>query len=244
MEQAGAHGGDGMVEHAQQAGAALVERLHQLEIAHGEAVEAHVAVFLDARDGGDVGGAGVLCLVEVVHDGTGGDDGVVHAVESESFERQGVKLPQQALAGGVEGVEPLVELKGEVAVGELGGHAVFEPAHHQQLLGGHAGHELVDVAGRALGGHELAGADVEKCHSRGVRADMDGGQEVVFGRGEHIVVEAHAGGHQLGDAALDELLGELGVFELLAYGHALAGAHQSRQVCVEGVVGETCEFYV
>ena len=49
-------------------------------------------------------------------------------------------------------------------------------------------------------------------------------------------MHAHAGRHQLRDAALDEAFGLLGVFELVADGHALAGAHQLGQVVVEGVV--------
>ncbi len=68
---------------------------------------------------------------------------------------------------------------------------------------------------------------------------MHGGKKVVFAPRQHVVVHCHAGRHKLCYAAFHELFGELGVFELLAYGHALSGADELGQVAVEGVMGET-----
>ncbi len=73
---------------------------------------------------------------------------------------------------------------------------------------------------------------------------MYGGEEVVLAVGEHVVVEGDAWGDKLGDAALDEFLGELRVLELLADGHALARAHELGEVGVEGVMGKSGELDV
>ena len=73
---------------------------------------------------------------------------------------------------------------------------------------------------------------------------MDGGEEVVFASRKHIVVERHAGSDQLGYAALDEFFGQLGVFELLAYGHTFTGPYELGQVAVEGMVRKSGKFYV
>ena len=71
---------------------------------------------------------------------------------------------------------------------------------------------------------------------------MDGGEEVVLALFEHLVVDGDTGRNQLNDTAFHEGLGEFGIFELLADGHAVAGAHESRQVRVEGVVGKPRQF--
>ena len=68
---------------------------------------------------------------------------------------------------------------------------------------------------------------------------MDCRQEIVLPVVEHIVVYRHTGSHKLGYAALHKLLGSLGVFELLADGHTLSGAHQFGQICVEGMMWES-----
>ena len=55
---------------------------------------------------------------------------------------------------------------------------------------------------------------------------------------EDIVRGDHAGGNDLGDATLDQLIGQLRVFELIADSHPLASPHQLRQVSVERMVGK------
>ena len=55
---------------------------------------------------------------------------------------------------------------------------------------------------------------------------------------EDIVRGDHAGGYDLGDAPLDQLIGQLRIFELIADSHPLARPHQLRQVSVERMVGK------
>ena len=68
---------------------------------------------------------------------------------------------------------------------------------------------------------------------------MYGCQEVVLLVVEHVVVHRHAGRNEFGDAALDQFLGEFGVFQLVADGHTHAGTYQFGQISVEGMIGET-----
>ena len=68
---------------------------------------------------------------------------------------------------------------------------------------------------------------------------MHGGEEVVLLVVEYVVVDGHTGGNQFGDAALHQFLGELGVFELVADGHALSGAYELGQVGIERMVGKS-----
>jgi len=67
-------------------------------------------------------------------------------------------------------------------------------------------------------------------------------QEIVLLVVQHVVAHGHARRHQLSDAALHQLFGELGVFQLVAYRHPSAGSYQLGQIGVEGVMGEARHF--
>ena len=241
VHHAGSHGREGLVDDAEQAHAVLGHGCHQLEVAHGELVEAHVALGLDARQGGDVLDVGVLREVEIVQHGSRGDDGRWHVVDPEALQVTGLEVLEQAVARSLLGKNPVVELKGEVlAVAEGVGKALAVAALDEHLLGRKVDQQLVDIVGRALRGDELARRDVEKGHAQqALLVEVHGSQEVVFLAVEDGAAHHHTGGDELGDAPLHQFLGQLGVFELVAYSHALAGAHQLGQVGVEGVVRKT-----
>ena len=71
---------------------------------------------------------------------------------------------------------------------------------------------------------------------------MHGSQEVVLAACQDVVGNGHARCNEFGNAALDEFLGKLGVFQLVANCHAVARTHQSGQVRIEGMVGKTRHF--
>ena len=86
-QQARAHGRDGAVDDAEEAFPVRVEGLEKLKVADGEAVETHIFSGFYTADRCDMLRAGMLGEVEVVEDGTCGDDGRAHAVDAETFER-------------------------------------------------------------------------------------------------------------------------------------------------------------
>ena len=67
---------------------------------------------------------------------------------------------------------------------------------------------------------------------------MNGTEEIVFFRVEHVVCHCHARRHEFRDAALHEFLRELRVFQLVADGHAETCADEARQIRVERVEGK------
>lgn len=73
-------------------------------------------------------------------------------------------------------------------------------------------------------------------------ARMEGGQIVVRAGLEDLVVERRSGGDQLGDAPLDNALGEPRILQLVADGHPVACPHEFGQVIVQGMVWEAREF--
>ena len=75
------------------------------------AVEAHILLFLEAGQRGDVADMGVLGNLEILHDGSGGYDAVVEMVYAKSLERLGGKMAQELLSGSLLGKHPVVELE-------------------------------------------------------------------------------------------------------------------------------------
>ena len=67
---------------------------------------------------------------------------------------------------------------------------------------------------------------------------MHAGQEVVLLIVQHVVREGHTRGHQLCDTSLHQFLRQLGVFQLVADGHAFASTNQLRQIGVKRMMGK------
>ena len=167
-----------------------------------------------------------------------GHDTAAQMVHAEALERLHAEVLEQLLLRRRLGEHPVVKLEGEVFVAEITvEHLTLAPLE-EYLLGREIDEQLLHIVVRAFSREELARGYVEEGHSAGRLAEVDGGQEVVFLVVEHVVGHGHAGRHQLGDAALYKLLGELGVFQLVAYCHTAAGPYELGQVCVECVVGE------
>ena len=54
-----------------------------------------------------------------------------------------------------------------------------------------------------------------------------------------LLVECHAGSHQFGDSALDNVLCQLRVFQLIAHSYLVARTNKSWKICLKGMVGES-----
>ena len=235
-QQPAAHGRHRAVYHVEQALAVVLHRMHQLEASDGELVEPDVLILLDARDAGDVGYLRVLCLLKVLQDGPGGNHAVLQVIHAEALHILHAEVLQQLRLGRLLGEHPVVELKGEVLVAELLLKVFLAVAVVQYLLGREVAEQLLHVVAGALAGEKLSCGDVEEGHAAGRLSEVYGSQEVVLLIVQHVVGEGHARRHQLGDAPLDELLGQLRVLQLVADGHALAGADELGQIGVEGVM--------
>ena len=160
-------------------------------------------------------------------------------LHAEAFQILHLKVLQQPLARRGLGEHPVVQLEGEELVAELCLEVLPLAALKQHLLGCKAVEQLVHIVGRPLGGEELTRRDVQESHAAKALAQVDGGQEVVLLVVQYVVVDGHARCHQLRDAPLHQLLGQLGVFQLVTDGHALARPDKLGQVRVQRVVGES-----
>ena len=165
-------------------------------------------------------------------------------MNAEAFQRFGPELLAEFLAVDLLRKDPFVESVGVEFRAERTGETVLVAALIDHLFGLEIRNQLIDVAVRAFGHVEFARGDVQKSHARDLPAEVDRRDEVVLLVGQDVVPQHDARGHQLDDAALDEPLHQLGVLQLLADGHALAGPHQLGQIGVDGMVGKSRQLDV
>ena len=93
--------------------------------------------------------------------------------------------------------------------------------------------KLVDVLLTSLRGEKLAGGNIQKRNAPHTGVMRYCRQKCIAARVECFLVIGNTGCDQLRDTALHDFLGELRVFELIADGHAVSGAHQFRQIGIE-----------
>ena len=134
MEGARPHGGECAVDDVQEALAIVEHRVDQLQVAHGEAVEAHIMVFLNARQARDMSGLRVLGLFEVAHYCARRHNGCFEMVDPETFEVLYLKMVRKLFFGCFFCKRPIVELEDIVFSAEEFLYALFLSAHHEHLL--------------------------------------------------------------------------------------------------------------
>ena len=113
--------------------------------------------------------------------------------------------------------------------GKVGGEEDFARAKVIENAG--------DFGGLHLGDAEFAGGKIDVGHGRAGARARDGRQVVVLARAHQVGVHGGAGRHHARDFALHQRFSELGVFHLVADGHAVALLDEARDVSVGRVVG-------
>ena len=180
----------------------------------------------------------VLGEFEVVEDGSRRRDARGEVLHAEALERLRAELAAELFAVHLLRKDPLVEAVGVVLRPEGLRKVLLATTLVDNLFRSKVREQLVDVRIASLRNVELAGRDVEEGDAGRLAAEIDGGQIDVLLVREDVLLENHAGGHQLDDTALDQPLDQFGVLQLFADGDALARTHQLGQVGVDGVVGE------
>ena len=85
VQQTSAHGRGGVVDDAQKRTSAFVHSADQLQATHGELVEAHISLVVDATDGGDVARLSVLGGLQIAQDGSCRRGGKNHLLDAETL---------------------------------------------------------------------------------------------------------------------------------------------------------------
>ncbi len=167
------------------------------------------------------------------------------AVEAEAFEPAGAELGEQGASRRFAVERPRVDIgqqdarlgdrRGERRAGRRHDFARLE---QRQLVG----QRLRAIRAAVFGGREFAGGQVEQRDADDIALAIcgrDSHQKCRFAGVEKIRVGQRAGRDDAHDLALDESLGLLRIFDLIADGDAKAFLHEPCDVGVDGVMGDT-----
>jgi hypothetical protein len=156
-QQARAHWRNGFVEHIEQTFASFVHRRNQFETANGEFVEPHVAVFFDAAQCHDVAYLRMLGDVEIMKNGSRGNDAEWQMVYAESFQIFRLKMFEESVTSGIRCKNPIVELEKEKRRTETFFEFFPTAAFDQNFFRRKIGQEFVDVVSRSLRSQKFTG---------------------------------------------------------------------------------------
>ncbi len=245
-EQAAAHAGQGLIEHAEHGGLRVhaagiggEERLDQFEVAHGDGVEHHGIGAIVVGGAVEMIERGALRVAQVVEDGSGGADGGGTVGEAAAIEREQLEMIAQGAVGVVEREDPVFEFGAH----EAQAGAIFA-GEERQVAGEEdfARAEVFEGTGDFLGFHfgdaEFAGGDIDVGDGGARAGAADGGEEVVLARAHEVGIHGGAGRDDARDFAAHQFLGELGVLHLIADGDAVALLDEARDVAFGGVEGD------
>ena len=237
-QQAAAHGTHRTVYHVEQRLAVVLHGLHQLQRTDGELIQTHVFILLDTRYRCDMGYLRMLCLFQVLQDGTGSDNTALQVVHTKALQVLNMKVFQQLLTGRLVRKHPVVELEGKEFRTKLQFKVLLPVTFEEHLLWREVTQQLLHIVGSALACEEFSRRDIEESHAQGRLPEVYTGQEVVLLVVQYIIRECHAGCHQFRDAALHQFLRQLRVFQLVADGHTLTGTNQFWQIGIQCMMRE------
>ena len=224
------HDGHGqpLPQHARTHGAgAFVQGLHQgyaigpgsalehLQVAERELVHPHKLGLVNAADGADISETHVLGLFQIYQQSPGAADAQGIRVYGKALEAIYPQLALEALYRGVVHKGPFVYGRGE-NVSQTLPEAFFIASLDHQLPGLEGAHQGGNVIQRALRHLELARGNVQEGGAAQVFFHREAAEVVVLLGVQHVLPEGDAGRNNLRYAALDQLLGKLGVFQLVA----------------------------
>src|SRR5690606_8391604 len=236
------HRRDGTVQCFDEGHTPFMLRLYDLQVPYRELIKPDVFVFIDTRDGGDMRGVFVLRLFQVMKYSARRDNGFAEAIDAESLQACCIELTDQLLISIVVGIDPFVQGKGAVSLGEQCFEAFAGSLAEDNLRRREALYQLKHVFIITLGGIEFPGRHVQESDAHFIAARKHGSEKIISAPFQDTVVEREAGRDKFADAALYDAFDKARVFELVADGHPVPRSDQARKVCVEGVMWESGKF--
>ena len=105
------HRRNSLIDHIQQAGTFIVHRTYQFQATHGKFIQAHIPVFFDTRQGGDMRNMFMFCLIQIVKDCSRSNNTQFQMLYAETFQVLRLKMLQQAIVGCLVGENPIIHFK-------------------------------------------------------------------------------------------------------------------------------------
>ena len=177
-------------------------------------------------------------LFEINHQGTGGANPERIRIDGKAFQGIYAELAAEFFDGSIVDKGPLVDT-GRI----IGAEAVFDsflvaPLDDQfpRVERTQQGCDVIEIP---LGEQELSSRRVQECRSALILFEGQAAEEIVFFLFKGAGIEGYAGGDDFRNAPFDQLLGEFGIFQLVAYSDLHPGPDEFRDIIVDGMVGES-----
>ena len=251
-EHSAAHCRYSLVDDVEQRQTIVLHRSHQFQTSDGESVHAHELILFDARKRRDMVDLRMLGNLQILHDGTAGDDAILKMFHTEAFQRLGLEVSQEFLHRRLLGENPVVEFEGAVFGTEVFLEIILSGTVVEHLFRHEVTHQFLYIIIGSLAGEELTGRNIEEAYAAGSLTEVDGSQEVVLLVVEHVVAHRHTRGNEFGNTALHHLVHLaqsllaldfqtflLRIFQLVAYGNSLSCPDEFRQVSIECMMRES-----
>ena len=184
----------------------------------------------------------VLCLLEILQNGTCSDNTRLQMIYTKAFQVLYVKVLQQFLLTCLIGKHPIIQLERKVFSTKVALKILFAITVVKHLFGRKVAQQFLYIIGSSLTCQKLTCRDIKKSHTKTRLTKMDSRQEVVLLVIQHVIAHGHTWCNQLGNATLNKLFCEFGVLQLVADGHTFASANQLRQIGIQGVMRKTSHF--
>ena len=178
-------------------------------------------------------------LLQILQNSTSSNNSTLQVVNAKALQRLHVEVLVQLLMGRLLCEHPVVELEGDEPIAKIVLKVVLAPSVVEHLLGLEVANKLLHIVVGSLACQKLTRRDVEEGNTTRALAKMNGSQKVVLLVVQHRVLHGHTRRHQLRNASFHQLLGQLGVFQLVADGHPFTSPDELGQIGIKGVMGKS-----
>ena len=195
---------------------------------------------------------GMLGNLQILHDGTTGDNTILKMLYTKAFQRFGLEMSQEFLPCSLLGENPIIQFEGTISATEIFLKIILAGTVIEYLLRHEVAHQFLHIIIGSFASQELSGRDIQEAYTAGGFTEMDGSQEVVLLVVQHVISHRHTRSDELGNTALHHLVHLaqslltlyfqsflLWVFQLVAYRHTLTCTHQFRQISIESMMRES-----
>ena len=166
-----------------------------------------------------------------------------HLLYAEALERHCPELLFQLVCTGLFHKRPFVHRGNVPALSKLLAETILVPLLKQHFLRRHIAEQDIHKVQLSLSHLKSSGGNIQEGRSAFIPLKGKGGQIVIGCAVKDIIVVCHSRSYELRYAPLNQSLGHLRVFQLVAYRNLVAGADKFRKIVLQTMVRESAKLH-
>ena len=181
----------------------------------------------------------MLGLFQIYKQGTCRSDSKREIVHCKALERINPELPLELFHGTFIDKGPLLKGRYIIMVAVFFLCILFVSSRNKKFFRSKRTQKGAYIVKRAFRHLKCTCGDIQKGSTTFVLVICQSGDIVVLLLLQKLLVEGNTRSDKLRNASLYYLLGKLGVFQLVAHRHLVAGTHKPREVCLKRMIWKT-----